>query len=296
MALSNLVALAIDRMNGSWFPCAKAVRHEARSATLIGVVYLFSLSYLFSLVEAVAQQPSAATGDASHQIPVPIPRPNFASPAPNHFSDHLTVAPPLSPAQSIPLAGEDDAANHCLADLKMLGADFMITASDRLDGRCPLVTPIDITSLNTPTGPVTFPGKPTFRCAFALQFVTWLSNVAAPLVRVFSGSGLATVETGPGYVCRTRNGDASASAKMSEHAAGNAVDITALGLADKRQIGIAAVANESNRDYRLLMALRRTACGYFTTVLGPGANAAHATHYHLDLGIHGNSGNYRICE
>jgi Extensin-like protein C-terminus len=31
-------------------------------------------------------------------------------------------------------------------------------------------------------------------------------------------------------------------------------------------------------------------------VLGPGANTAHANHYHLDLGVHGTSGNYRICE
>jgi hypothetical protein len=44
------------------------------------------------------------------------------------------------------------------------------------------------------------------------------------------------------------------------------------------------------------MVLRTTACGYFTTVLGPGSNLAHATHYHFDLGVHGKSGNYRICE
>lgn len=91
-------------------------------------------------------------------------------------------------------------------------------------------------------------------------------------------------------------GDSSTFAKMSEHATGNAVDILALGLADKRQIGISAVANELNPDHRLLIALRLTACGYFTTVLGPGANTAHANHYHLDLGVHGTSGNYRICE
>jgi hypothetical protein len=77
------------------------------------------------------------------------------------------------------------------------------------------------------------------------------------------------------------DGDSSTFAKMSEHAIGNAVDILALGLADKRQIGISAVANELNPDHRLLMALRLTACGYFTTVLGAGANTTHANHYHL---------------
>jgi hypothetical protein len=40
------------------------------------------------------------------------------------------------------------------------------------------------------------------------------------------------------------DGDSSTFAKLSEHATGNAVDILALGLADKRQIGISAVANE----------------------------------------------------
>jgi hypothetical protein len=45
------------------------------------------------------------------------------------------------------------------------------------------------------------------------------------------------------------DGDSSTFAKMSEHATGNAVDILTLGLADKRQIGISAVANELNPDH-----------------------------------------------
>ena len=56
------------------------------------------------------------------------------------------------------------------------------------------------------------------------------------------------------------------------------------------------VARTGNVESRWLMALRVSACGYFTTVLGPGANAAHAEHYHFDLGMHGKSGSYRICE
>jgi hypothetical protein len=135
------------------------------------------------------------------------------------------LVPPLPPAQPTPSAGEDDASNHCQADLKVLGAEFMPIASDRLDSRCPVVEPVDIISIKTPAGRVTFPGKPTFHCAFALQFANWLSNVAAPLVRVLAGSDLATIATGPGYVCRTRNGEASTHAKISEHATGNAVDI-----------------------------------------------------------------------
>jgi hypothetical protein len=35
---------------------------------------------------------------------------------------------------------------------------------------------------------------------------------------------------------------------------------------------------------------------YFTTILGPGSNASHADHLHFDLGLHGKTANYRICE
>jgi hypothetical protein len=42
--------------------------------------------------------------------------------------------------------------------------------------------------------------------------------------------------------------------------------------------------------------MRQAACGWFTTVLGPGADAAHAEHVHFDVLRHGASDNYRICE
>ncbi len=45
-----------------------------------------------------------------------------------------------------------------------------------------------------------------------------------------------------------------------------------------------------------VQALRKSACEYFTTVLGPGANAAHEKHLHFDLAKRGKTGTYRICE
>jgi len=162
------------------------------------------------------------------------------------------------------------------------------------DQACQISNPVAIKSLKIRGGAVALPGKPVLNCAFARQFVTWLGDVAAPVVAGHEDSALAAVSTGPGFQCRGRNGDASA--KMSEHASGNAIDIDAIVLADKKRIDIVSVADAANPSYRLLMALRISACGYFTTVLGPGSNAAHATHYHFDLGIHGKSSNYRICE
>ncbi|PZR85688.1 MAG: hypothetical protein DLM68_10745 [Hyphomicrobiales bacterium] len=258
------------------------------AAGILGII----LALLPSPIEAARKKP-APIGVGSRQPPIPQPRPTLATPAPNESSSEPAPAPPQRSIQTT-ARDEQDVSKRCLADLETLGVKFAPAASQRLDSRCPVVTPIDVSSLETPAGRIAFPDKPTFNCTFALQFAGWLSNVAAPLVRVHAGSDLATVTTGPGYVCRGRDGDPLSQDKISEHASGDAVDITSLGLIDKRHIAIADVADESNPNHRLLMALRP--CGYFTTVLGPGANAAHANHYHLDLGVHGNSASYRICE
>jgi hypothetical protein len=135
--------------------------------------------------------------------------------------------------------------------------------------------------------------EPLLNCAFAHRFTTWLSDIAAPVVAAMAPARLESLVTGPGYECRNRNGDSSG--KISEHAFGNAIDIAGITLANRIRIEVPDVADPLSAHHRLLMALRLSACGYFTTVLGPGFNAAHASHYHFDLGQHGKSGNYRIC-
>jgi uncharacterized protein len=43
-------------------------------------------------------------------------------------------------------------------------------------------------------------------------------------------------------------------------------------------------------------AIRVAACGWFTTMLGPGSDAAHGDHMHVDILQHGSSDRYRICQ
>ncbi len=212
--------------------------------------------------------------------PVPEPKPSNAEATP--------------PTPSTPDAGQASAADGaaCLADLTKLGVIF--TQSKASFAPCSIENPVELDSIKTDNDTVTFNGKPTFNCSFARKFSQWVADVAIPVVRDQEDKALTALSTGPGFECRNRNGDTTA--KISEHASGNAVDIDQIVLADKSRIAISQVANTNDPHYRMLMALRTSACGYFTTVLGPGSNAAHASHYHLDLGIHGKSGNYRICE
>jgi hypothetical protein len=204
------------------------------------------------------------------------------------------VAPQLQPPPQRDDKPPAETGAVCRGDLTRLGVEFETPASIAGGEGCTVANAVALKSIRTRAGTVSLPGKPILNCRFAVQFATWLGDVAAPVVAAHEDSSLAAVSTGPGYQCRSRNGDTSA--KMSEHATGNAVDIDTLTLAGNKRIAIASVSDPANPAHRMLMALRISACGYFTTVLGPGSNAAHESHYHFDLGIHGRSGNYRICE
>ena len=161
------------------------------------------------------------------------------------------------------------------------------------EGRCTLEGAVALQSVATPGGKVELPDHPRLLCAFAVKFGRWIAETAAPIVAAHAGTSLKTISTGPGLECRNRNGEGSG--KLSEHARGNAIDVASFELADHRRITI----GDADLAIPLVVALkglRTSACGYFTTVLGPGSNEAHKDHLHFDLGLHGRSDNYRICE
>jgi hypothetical protein len=128
---------------------------------------------------------------------------------------------------------------------------------------------------------------PALRCEFAESVAAWLRDEAAPRVDKL-GAPLRTVETFDDFECRGRN--RVAGAKLSEHGKGNAVDMRSFVLADGRSIGLTDISVA--KDFR--DEIRDSACHRFTTVLGPGADAQHESHIHLDLieRTHG----YRMCQ
>ena len=162
------------------------------------------------------------------------------------------------------------------------------------EGDCAIPVPVRLRSLAIGGDEIAFGAEPILDCRLAERLADWIGNVVEPLARHHLGSGLAAVETGPGYACRKRNNQATG--KLSEHAKGNALDIAAFALSDGRRIAVRPADLPTPAVKTFLAAVRTTACGYFLTVLGPGSDAAHAEHLHLDLGPHGRTPNYRICE
>jgi hypothetical protein len=207
----------------------------------------------------------------------PLPRTK-----PDVLQQQAALIPRALPKDTIP----KDEAQSCFQMLRAMGAKFTVAPSTVNYGKCHVENPVNLRSVTTKQSTVELPEAPLLNCKFALQFSKWLSESGAPILSAQLNSPVERISTGPGFECRGRNGDGTA--KVSEHGYGNAVDISTFRLRNGKTLHVG--------DSTLLPGVRASACGYFTTVLGPGANAAHASHFHFDMGAHGKSGNYRICQ
>lgn len=105
---------------------------------------------------------------------------------------------------------------------------------------------------------------------------------------------LLPLEAEPEPATNAAGGTRFRGAKTSAHGQGIAINVFAVVLAERHRVAV--VRQADTREEAYLRAARRAACGWFTTVLGPGSDAAHADHLHLDALRHGTSGDYRICE
>jgi hypothetical protein len=133
---------------------------------------------------------------------------------------------------------------------------------------------------------------PILACRFADGFGHWLGDLVAPLMAGSTNTELKSVRTGPGFECRNRN--RAATGKLSAHAEGLAIDISGFELANGTTLRIKPEADTPPSP--VLAALRTAACGWFTTILGPGSDEAHHDHLHVDIQQHGSSDRYRICQ
>jgi hypothetical protein len=228
------------------------------------------------------------TGSASSPRPVPLPRPK-----PPDLHAPRPAAPDDGKGETPKEPARDEA---CLERLKAAGMAFEPSPQPAATNpACVIDTPVRLTAVavaSRPGSAVRLPDAPILACRFAERLGRFVGDLAAPLVAGRLAVELKAVRTGPGYECRNRN--RAATGHLSAHALGLAVDVETFELANGKTLPVKPDGDE--RGEAVVAAIRTAACGWFTTVLGPGSDAAHTDHMHVDIQTHGSSDRYRICQ
>jgi hypothetical protein len=210
------------------------------------------VKYIFPLILAVA-----ASGVAAAQT-VPLPR---ARPGP--------AANTVAPAQEAPSA----------CRLRLTAELAIAPSIPALDGpgECAVRDVVRLEAILLPDGSrVSVTPPATLRCSMAEEIVRWVREDVTVAVQSF-GAPLRSIDDYASYHCRGRNNIVGA--PLSEHGRANALDIRSLRLANGKVLGL--TDPHVARDFRESM--RKSACGRFSTVLGPGSDGYHEDHVHVDL-------------
>jgi hypothetical protein len=187
-------------------------------------------------------------------------------------------AQPESTAPTPPLKAPPPAAGStCGVAIAKLGVKATPLAPVQ-EGECGIPAPVSIDGLDG--GAVVFSTKALLDCDLAEVLATWMDETVQPIAMRTLSAKVTGLRIAASYACRNR--DSLADAKLSEHARGNAIDISAFRVAGIGWIDVETGWTGGGDKATFLQQVRASACGPFTTVLGPGADSYHATHFHLD--------------
>ncbi|WP_413988666.1 extensin family protein [Labrys okinawensis] len=269
---------------------------KARYCTVLIIALVTSNS--MAVMVAQARKPRHAIAPATQTVPLPLPRPAIDHPPAATTPEaspakpvETTPPPPSAPAPSPTPSGAS--GPDCLQRLRDRGVVAEAATPATLpDPRCTVDQPVTLTALASPGMHVDFPDKPVIACSTAETFADFLSQFMVPLAKGSYGQPITAIGTGPGLECRPRNNVAGA--KLSAHGQGLAIDIAQFRLGDGRLYKVGSPTDQRDRDFD--RAVRAGACGYFHTALGPGADPAHDTHWHMDLEPRGSNGTSRFCQ
>jgi len=253
-------------------------------------------------VEAIAGGRPLGYAAPGEDIDVePRIRPNFAAAAPGTEPDGgqaVSIQGILRPRVASAMGSLDEERGNavsgvlrpggsCSRALTSLGVTAVSVDPIR-SGSCGIAAPVEVAALGG--GAVKLTTKAMVNCDVASTLAAFMRDTVDPLARRKLGGSVTDIRIAATYACRPRNNVKGA--KLSEHAKGNAIDISAFKVKDEWIVvggknGLAANA--------FLKEVRKAACGPFTTVLGPGSDAYHSDHFHLDLAQRGKSGRGLYC-
>lgn len=194
-----------------------------------------------------------------------------------NYSYPNAIRDPIARGESI--LGMSGGELACRTELKKLGVVFQEKPAINDGGACRIDHPLAVSGFAS--GNIKLKPTATLNCQMTLALARWVKGDLSPSTRLRYLSGINTIHQASSYSCRTMSSQRGR--PMSEHAKGNALDIAKITLNNGREIEVEKPGLFSFRQRGLLNTVRSDACDYFTTVLGPGYDRFHSTHFHFDL-------------
>jgi hypothetical protein len=192
-------------------------------------------------------------------------------------------------------AWRTQAENYCLSQGYVKASQYIEPLPEISGpGSCGMTHPFKVYALDDGAIPLSKPV--VLDCPMIPTLEAWLNEQVQPIAKARFGAPVAELEVFGAYSCRTVDNEAFG--KLSEHAFGNAIDVSGFKLADGREIPIVSDWKRGDtQESAFLHEAQADACRDFTTVLAPGSDPFHYNHFHLDLAHHGatNTGPRRYC-
>ena len=175
------------------------------------------------------------------------------------------------------------AGGQCVGQLRSLGTVYGQAESPLAAHPCGIEDPVLVTA-----APLPFAHPVLMGCELAARVTRWQSEAVIADSRRYLGQPVTgAVQPLIGYACRQEIG--SRRNYVSQHGYGRALDIGGWRLADGTVVSVARDWHDGGAKGRFLHAVALDACRYFAVVLTPDVNAAHRSHFHVDIG------DYRYC-
>lgn len=198
------------------------------------------------------------------------------------------------------------ARKACAAVLK--GVKLTYTEAEPIGGPgdCGIAAPIKVTAIGARKSVKVEPAA-VINCNLAAAAVRWIDTKVQVPALAELGETVVKIRNAASYACRRRNNQKTG--KLSEHALGNALDVSSFELTSGKVITVlkgwrgqkddslveevvAKVIKRETPESRFLRQVHAGACEVFSTILGPEADKYHVNHFHFDLG---RGGRYLVC-
>ena len=231
---------------------------------LAGIGWVLLMPFMVSL--ALAEAPKQSRVPQGRPEPSQIVTPNILRPKPR--PPPVTAAAPQvqGAAPQVPVKKPAPSRKGSVCGNPAIKGAAMQAIKSRIKA-CNVAGPVSVTEID---GVKLVPAA-TINCNQAQALAIWVNSGLQPQFN----NQVARLLVADSYSCRPRNNVRGA--KISEHGAGNAIDISGLVLTNGKVITV------SSNFRGPLRAAYRAACGTFHTTLGPGSDGYHENHMHLDV-------------